>query len=210
MRGTPEQFEEAVKAKIAELGGYQDVESSEDIYEYDEFDDDEFASNYDDEKQFIVEDESMGELGEVLTYADLRDIFYNSKGDPVIDGYEGDFNLWLNDTVNSGYLSVQEPWGVDASAKISSVEAITADEDVDDDYFDELLDELNAAPRLREYEFDLFPGDNSVTLNVGYDDEDGNNTIVALDIPYSDLSLDFGGIDDDVRYITRYIQRELR
>lgn len=117
MRGTPEQFEEVVKAKIAELGGYQDVESSEDIYGYDEF---------------------------------------------------------------------------------------------DDEYFDELLDELNSASRLREYEFDLFPGDNSVTLNVGYEDEDGNNTIVALDIPYSDLSLDFGGIDDDVRYITRYIQRELR
>lgn len=126
MRGTPEQFEEVVKAKIAELGGYQDIESSEDIYGYDEFDDDEFASNYDDE------------------------------------------------------------------------------------YFDELLDELNSASRLREYDFDLFPGDNSVTLNVGYEDEDGNNTIVALDIPYSDLSLDFGGIDDDVRYITRYIQRELR
>lgn len=95
-KGTPEQLRDAIAERIAELRSGT-VESATDIKAG-------WAGSSD--NIYRIEDESLGVEGDFLTYDELYDLFNSSKGDPVIDGYYGDFDSWLYDTVNSGYLKM--------------------------------------------------------------------------------------------------------
>lgn len=84
-KGTPQHFEEQVLRRIQELGG--DVEACDSI-----------MSSEDGQMYYVDDTGVLGTPGDIYTYEELEDIFYDGwDDDPVISQYDT-FDSWFKDT----------------------------------------------------------------------------------------------------------------
>ncbi len=180
-KGSPEDFERAIKNRISMLSG---VNSSETV-----------MSSCD--ECFRDVHGLFGDVGEILTIAQMREYWEENKDrDPVLLEYTN-YKAWLKDTLDN----MESVDNID----IESSEAIMSADDAtnDDRYLHTLIGDIQSEIEHEVETIEFDQDDNNLYMTVVYMD-----TVKEYKIPFDDLSFEFDTIPDDVEYIANTLRAD--
>ncbi len=157
------------------------------------------------------------ELNHRITLSELKEIYQEliEDGDPCAIEYD-DFDSWLADTIDSGYLrkvnacdSIMSDEAVEVEEEVNettedSDDADDAEVDYHDDYLDELYTNVEDALAGMLEEVSWSSDDENIYMDVSF--QDGH--VFTFTIPREDLIYDMENMDTDVNYICDAVRNE--